>query len=165
MIEEERFERFYDRTARPLRSYLWSMTGDPEIAADVLQDAFVRYLNSDGPDVDEKGAVAYLYAIATRLVYDRWRRERLERRAARPAEPTATTDDPGLGWDVDVALSRLSPRQRALVWLAYAEGRPHREIAEIVGVGERSVRVLLHRARRKLARILDEIGITPEVLR
>ena len=57
---------------------------------------------------------------------------------------------------------RIAPRERALLWLAYGEGRPHREIAGILDVAELSVRVLLFRARRKLAKILEERGLGPE---
>jgi DNA-directed RNA polymerase specialized sigma24 family protein len=42
------------------------------------------------------------------------------------------------------------------VWLAYVEGYEHKEIAEIVGVKPASVRVLLMRARKRLADFLNE---------
>jgi RNA polymerase sigma-70 factor (ECF subfamily) len=42
------------------------------------------------------------------------------------------------------------------MWLAYVEGADHREIAAALGLRERSVRVLLHRARRKLATLLRQ---------
>ena len=53
-------------------------------------------------------------------------------------------------------MARLRPRDRQLLWLAHAEGYSHREISEITGLGEASVRLLLFRARRKLARMLRE---------
>jgi RNA polymerase sigma-70 factor, ECF subfamily len=49
---------------------------------------------------------------------------------------------------------QLKPQQRQMMWLAYVEGADHREIASALGVREGSVRVLLHRARRKLAALL-----------
>jgi RNA polymerase sigma-70 factor (ECF subfamily) len=52
----------------------------------------------------------------------------------------------------------LRPEQRQLVWLAYVEGASHKEIGAAIGVRERSVRVLLHRAKRKLAALLGEAG-------
>jgi RNA polymerase sigma-70 factor (ECF subfamily) len=48
-------------------------------------------------------------------------------------------------------MARLSPRERALVWLAYAHGSSHREIAATIGVKTGSVKLMLFRARRKLA--------------
>jgi RNA polymerase sigma-70 factor (ECF subfamily) len=44
--------------------------------------------------------------------------------------------------------------QREMLWLAYALGSSHAEIAEIVGVKSGSVKILLFRARRKLAGLL-----------
>ena len=43
-----------------------------------------------------------------------------------------------------------------ILWLAHAEGYSHREIAEITGLGAASVRLLLFRARRKIAKLLQE---------
>ena len=54
------------------------------------------------------------------------------------------------------ALARMRPRDRQLLWLAHAEDYSHREIAEITGLGEASIRLLLFRARRKMAKLLRE---------
>jgi RNA polymerase sigma-70 factor (ECF subfamily) len=50
----------------------------------------------------------------------------------------------------------MRPRERQLLWLAYAEGYSHREIASITGLASASIRLLLFRARRKIARLLRE---------
>ena len=51
-------------------------------------------------------------------------------------------------------LSRLNPREREILWLAYVEGSSHKEIAEVVGLKAGSVHLLLFRARHKMARLL-----------
>lgn len=168
-MDESGFRTLYERSARPLRAYLRRMTSDPDLADDVLQDTYVRFLAADVPPMTKEQTLSYLYTTATRLVYDRWRRRSTERRwwereAAAGAASAAPPEPPGLRRDVDAALARLAPRDRALVWLAYAEGRSHREIAAILEVGEKSVRVMLFRARRRLAKVLEEHGLTPEVL-
>ena len=166
--ERERFDALYERTAPRLRSYLRRLTGSPEIADDLLQDAYVRFLGAAPPVMTEEQTMSYLYTIATRLTYDRWRRDRLERSWAESVRTAA--DEPGdadagepLSPDVQAALDVLHPRERALLWLAYVEGRPHREIAPILGVRTPSVKVLLFRARRQLAGLLDARGLAPEV--
>jgi RNA polymerase sigma-70 factor (ECF subfamily) len=53
--------------------------------------------------------------------------------------------------DLARAMDQLSPRERALLWLAYAQGSSHREIAATIGVKTGSVKLMLFRARRKLA--------------
>ncbi len=48
----------------------------------------------------------------------------------------------------------MKPRERQLLWLAYAEGYSHREIAAVTGLAAASIRLLLFRARRKIAGFL-----------
>jgi RNA polymerase sigma-70 factor (ECF subfamily) len=55
---------------------------------------------------------------------------------------------------LDPALLQMRPRERQLLWLAHAEGYSHREIAEITGLNAAGIRLLLFRARRKIARLL-----------
>ena len=57
------------------------------------------------------------------------------------------------------ALADMRPRDRQLLWLAHAEGYSHREIAEITGLATASIRLLLFRARRKIARLLQGAGM------
>jgi RNA polymerase sigma-70 factor (ECF subfamily) len=51
---------------------------------------------------------------------------------------------------------QLTPRERAMLWLAYAHGSSHRDIATTVGVKAASVKLLLFRARRKLALVMRD---------
>jgi RNA polymerase sigma-70 factor (ECF subfamily) len=60
--------------------------------------------------------------------------------------------------DLSRIFQNLKPRERQILWLAYVEGSTHREIAETVGVKTASIKILLFRARRKLARILRDKG-------
>jgi DNA-directed RNA polymerase specialized sigma24 family protein len=55
----------------------------------------------------------------------------------------------------------MRPRERQLLWLAHAEGYSHREIAEVTGLGSASIRLLLFRARRKIARLLQNPPTRP----
>jgi RNA polymerase sigma-70 factor (ECF subfamily) len=57
--------------------------------------------------------------------------------------------------DVSRAMAKLKPRERSLLWLAYAHGSSHREIAQCLGLRTGSVKPLLFRARRKLAGLLS----------
>lgn len=156
------FDGFHSRTAAPLWRYLRRVTGDPQSADDVLQESFLRYLDRPPRSDDERAHKAYLYRIATNLSRDRWRRRQREEgwltwlrdRVTNVQAPTPID----LRRDLGQALDQLKPRARALVWLAEVEGRPHKEIADILGLRPGSVRVLLHRARRTLATILRDHG-------
>ncbi len=56
--------------------------------------------------------------------------------------------------DVNRALAQLRPRDRSMLWLAYAEGASHDEIAGVIGVRPSSMKLLLFRARRRMAKVL-----------
>jgi RNA polymerase sigma-70 factor, ECF subfamily len=159
LMDEEAFRGFYERTSRLVWVYLHRLTGDRTAADDLLQESYYRLLRTRASFENEAHRRRYLFRIATNLVRDRSRRVR-----TRPTEVEsvgdmavpATTATRALDDRLDVkqAMSRMDPRERALIWLAYSEGASHREIAEIVGVRVSSVKTLLFRARRRLARML-----------
>lgn len=162
---EAEFEAFYAKTARPLWAYVCRVSGDAALADDVLQEAFCRFLRIPLPEMDEPQMKAYLYKIATNLINDYRRRIKRESRwflNPRPREDAgrASTFSP----DMERIFQELKPQERALLWLAYVEGSEHKEIAVTLGLKEKSVRVLLFRARQKLARILKRKGLGSEVL-
>ena len=101
---------------------------------------------------------ALLIRIASNLMIDHWRRTRRELAESAAPEPGADGPDLALRLDMARVFLTLRPEQRQLVWLAYVERASHKEISAAIGVRERSVKVLLHRAKRKLAEILGEAG-------
>ena len=157
-MDEDAFRAFYDRTARSLWNYLARITGERQAADDLLQETYYRFLRTHGTWDGESHRRAYLFRIATNLVHDRRRRSLRVPMVALP-EPEQTPDlaapdaaeHAATRTDLRRAMSRLRPRERALLWLAYAQGHAHSEIAETLGVKTASVKLLLFRARRKLA--------------
>jgi RNA polymerase sigma-70 factor (ECF subfamily) len=158
---EEEFRLFYERTAKQLWSYLARITGDRTRADDFLQEAFYRFYRAAARHENESHRRNSLFQIATNLVRDS------ARRTARYPEVPVDEQMPSAGHshvadqiaartDVQRALGRLQPAQREILWLAYAQGSSHDEIAEILGIRSISVRTLLLRARRKLAALLTE---------
>jgi RNA polymerase sigma-70 factor (ECF subfamily) len=158
LIDESGFEAFYRRTAAPLRAYVVRVIGNATPADDIVQDAYLRLLRAPPPIDDPEQLRAYVFRIASNLIHDYWRRQRRERDSfdRRASEPDTVSPDIALRLDMTRLFEQLRPQQRQLMWLAYVEGAEHREIAAALGLGERSVRVLLHRARRKLATLLRQ---------
>ena len=160
-MDEDTFRAFYDRTARPLWAYLSRVTGDRQLADDLLQDTYYRFLRARASYENDAHRRNALFRIATNLARDAHRRNRLRPRAdaheGEASDIAGRTDTAGQlerRTDLDRALLQLKPRERALLWLAYAEGSSHREIAAATGVQMGSVKMLLFRARRKLAALL-----------
>jgi RNA polymerase sigma-70 factor (ECF subfamily) len=141
-------------------AYLTRLTGDRHAADDLLQETFYRFLRAAAKHDSEAHRRNSLYRIATNLARDA-RRRNLARPSAWLAgdsiERVPADDRPGSSGnnaDVTNALARLKPRERAMLWLAYAEGASHREIADALGLQPASMKILLFRARRRLAALL-----------
>jgi RNA polymerase sigma-70 factor, ECF subfamily len=166
-MDEETFRSFYDRTARPLWGYLARLTGDPAAADDLLQETYYKFLRSRSELDGDAHCRHYLFRIATNLVNDRRRRGAHDRLAASDEALRVEAVDAGAAarternTDVSLAMARLKPRERALLWLAYANGSSHREIAEVLGLSTGSVKPLLFRARRRLAALLTRRIASP----
>ena len=160
-MDSDLFAGFYGRSARPLWAYLARVSGDPALADDLMQESFVRYLCAALPaSLAAEGEVAarrYLFRIATNLLRDHWRKRRTTAIDDIPevlfatASAAAQSDTQAM---LGPAMAQLRPRDRQLLWLAYAEGYSHHEIAEVTGLMSASIRLLLFRARHKAARLL-----------
>jgi RNA polymerase sigma-70 factor (ECF subfamily) len=160
-MENDAFAAFYERSARPLWAYLARVSTDPALAEDLMQESYVRFLCASGaPSLAVEGEAAarlYLFRIATNLLHDHWRRPRAASIEEIPEEffsarcNTAQTDAQIV---LGPALQQMKPRERQLLWLAHAEGYSHREIADVTGLASTSIRLLLFRARRKIAALL-----------
>jgi RNA polymerase sigma-70 factor (ECF subfamily) len=160
MMDEDTFRAFYDRTAKGVWAYLVRLTGDRHIADDLLQESFYRFLRAGGQHESEAHRRNSLYRIATNLARDSRRRRFVlpwRRSGDVNVEALAGRDQAGStekATDVTRALARLKPREREMLWLAYAEGASHPEIARALGLDPSSMKVLLFRARRRLASFL-----------
>jgi RNA polymerase sigma-70 factor (ECF subfamily) len=162
-MDSEAFAGFYERSARPLWAYLVRTSGDAALAEDLMQESYVRFLcAAQAPSLAGEGEVAarlYLFRIGTNLLRDHWRRPRAAS-IEEVAEEFLTASGGAAQADSRMALApalrQMKPRERQLLWLAHAEGYSHREIAEVMGLAAASVRLLLFRARRKMAKLLRE---------
>lgn len=162
-MEEDAFRAFYDRTSRALWAYLSRMTGDSHAADDLLQESYYRFLRTRVDYESEAHRRNYLYRIATNLVRDNRRRQHTRGvQVDRDCETLPDGADLAAATarraDLHRALAQLKPRERELLWLAYAQGSTHREIGDVLGIKSTSIKLLLFRARRKLAGILGSAG-------
>jgi RNA polymerase sigma-70 factor (ECF subfamily) len=158
-MDSDAFAGFYQRSAPALRAYLARVSGNAALADDLLQESYLRFLCASRPEGGEVNYRRYLYRIATNLLRDHWRKPRAACIEDVPERLLMARD--GLSGIesramLDPALAQMRPRERQLLWLAHAEGYSHREISEITGLNAAGIRLLLFRARRKIARLLRE---------
>jgi RNA polymerase sigma-70 factor (ECF subfamily) len=154
-MDEQQFQTLYEATARPIYAYLLGVTGENDVADDVLQETYFRFFQRKPAEMPATDTRRYLFRIATNLLRDRWRTRR---------DVQWPTDfDKGFSHDVNTQLdvrrvmSALNPRERELLWLAYVEGMSHAEIGSITGLSVSSVRPLLFKARKLAASLLRPI--------
>ena len=136
-LDEAEFRAFHEATARPLRAYL-RRSLPPDDVDDALQEAYLRLLRTPHAALPVDERRAYLYRIAANLVNDAWRSRKKAPAIEGPAPETLAARSPSDATRLDVRREQAS----------------HREIAVAVDVKEGSVKVLLSRARRKLAAAL-----------
>ena len=158
-MTEEAFRAFYEQTARPVWAYLARITGDARLADDLLQEAYYRFLRTRADFESDDHRRNYLFRIATNLVRDHRRRSTSQKRHLDEnsqdfgADPYAS-DRAIRRLDLARAMEQMKPRERSLLWLAYAQGCSHEEIASVLGVKKASLKALLFRARKRLLGLL-----------
>ena len=164
VMDEDAFRSFYDRTSRSVWAYLSRATGDHRLADDLLQEAYYRFLRASAAYDNDAHRRSYLFRIAVNLVRDHFRQPRafLTRHLPEADQPDHPRSQSGSEAaerfarriDLGRAMARLTRRERDLLWLAYAQGSSHDEIAASLGLKTASIKALLFRARRHLASLL-----------
>jgi RNA polymerase sigma-70 factor (ECF subfamily) len=154
-------EDLFARHHGEIYAYLLRMMRDPEVAADMAQDAFIKaYRNYETLEKPEN-ARAWLYQIAHRVALDEIRRRKIIRFVpwtgeSRGAAPSAEhlVMDANLTGDMQRALARIPERQRAALLLAELHDLSGLELAAALGVSHVAARALLTRARESLRQAL-----------
>jgi RNA polymerase sigma-70 factor (ECF subfamily) len=153
----DRFTALYARYRIPVWRYLLKLGAGSALADDLTQEAFVRWWDSRAAAWPEEERIrAYLFTIATRLLIDSHRRRKREIARDELVQEEAGAAQEPAGLIGGAAWQALTPRERQLLWLAYAEEFSHEEIADICGLATGSVKVLLHRARGRIAGLLAQ---------
>jgi len=142
-------ERLYrDEGARIWRA-LVAQTGDREIAADAVAEAFAQALRR-GEQVRAPGP--WLWRAAFRIAMGELK-DRDRRRTLVVPQSIEMNEPPT---DLMRALAQLSPKQRAATLLRYYAGYSTREIAGILGASPATIRVHLSQGRRRLRVLLED---------
>jgi RNA polymerase sigma-70 factor (ECF subfamily) len=147
-------EEVHDAHYASLFRYFDRLSGDPDLAADIVQEAFVRlYRRGSLPDMPDR----WLVTVALNLFRNERSTERrrtvlrLEREEdlapARNPSPADRVEAGERRTRIRAALDQLPARDRELLLLR-AEGYKYRDLAEILDLNEASVGTILARAKR-----------------
>lgn len=145
-----------------LYRWLLGLVAEEALAEDLLSDVFLDVWRQAAKFEARSSVSTWLFAIARYKALSARRR----RTDAELDEATASTV-PDIADDPEVALQkknraealcqslpRLSPEHREVIGLAYYHGKSVKEIAEIVGINEATVKTRMYYARRKLAELV-----------
>jgi RNA polymerase sigma-70 factor, ECF subfamily len=147
-------ELFHSR----IYSYLARLTGNSADAADLTQETFVKAFASLRRFDPQRRFSTWLFTIAKRTSCNHLR-------SRRPyVELDDTVADPGPSPDHAAAeredsiwqlARRLKPLEYEALWLHYGEDLPVEDTARVLGISTLYTRVILHRSRRKLGKLIQ----------
>jgi len=159
---EHQFIQLYKKYAAPLQNYLFRYTRNYEDAADLTQEAFLRLHQRD---VRPETAKAWLFRTGYHLFIDKWRKKKkytflpldtipepLDEGETLPEQAALVSETES---EVDEALQRLKPRDRAVLQLLRQEDVTYQEIARRTGCSEKLVKSIIFRARGRMRRMVS----------
>ena len=159
-------ESLFLRHEQRLHRFLFSRMQDHTQAEDLLQETFIIVCRKIHRYNARYAFTTWLFTIANRLAASAWRKHRpteqimpgIEDSSPGPASVAEANDKRDNLWSS--ARELLNDSQYAVLWLHYGEDLPVRDIAQSLGKTTPGVKVLLHRARKKLAASLDHHSST-----
>lgn len=160
--EHGALEDLIQHMERPLSYFIWKLVGDREIALEVIQELWIKTSKTIHTLREPRSVRSWLYQLARGTALDRIRHENrrieVEQYYQLPLEDS-TDPDPLDGFepvDIQRALDRLEPGHREVVTLHFLDDFPIREIAEIVGIPEGTVKSRLHYGKKALKQQLSK---------
>ena len=155
MSESELEYAWFFRTEFPaVMRTIYLILRDRTRAEDISQDAFMQLFVHWSKVSRYERPEAWIRRVAIRMAIRQRSRDRVRASLERSVDEPRTA--PSRDLDLEEAMRRLTPMQRAIVVLYYFEDRPTNEIVQILGMEPSTVRVHLTRARRRLAELLRE---------
>jgi RNA polymerase sigma factor (sigma-70 family) len=161
-LAQARFARLYREEGRAILEYALRRVESREDAADVVAETFLVAWRRIGEVPLGEEARLWLYGVARLTLANLHRAERRRTRlGARLAETlrtelSAAAAPSGEAAEVLRAIGELGEEDRELLLLVSWEGLGPAEVARVLGISALAARSRLHRARRKLRKVLEE---------
>lgn len=143
------------RFQAPLLRYAAGITRDRELAADVVQDTFLRLLAAPRESVEGRLA-PWLYRVCRNRAIDVCRKEERVRTPVdlapppEPMEPALAAERSETAARALQLVERLPEKQREVLRLKFQAGLSYAQIAEVTSLSVSHVGVLLHTAMKTL---------------
>jgi len=171
------FEVLLGRHRRPIFNFILRYVGLRDVAEDLVQETFLRVIKAAGSYRAQAKFTTWLYTIARNLCTDQSRRAKHRKARSLDAplsndaeagtlQDVIPSDEPGAergAMDAQFrgvlasALASLSEEQREVFLMRELSGMPFREIAEVVGAPENTVKSRMRYALEKLREVLVDL--------
>lgn len=157
---EHAIQRLYEKEFDGLVRHVNYIVGSPEVAEELVQEAFIRLMTKPPRETHRIGA--WLRTVANHLALDYLRRAKIEERVTErvaPEMPMASVEEMTLTQidreQIRHCLDQLNERDRQALLLRHS-GYSYREVAESIGCPPDQVGVILIRAMKKLKAAYDQ---------
>jgi RNA polymerase sigma-70 factor (ECF subfamily) len=162
------FEELFRLHQRAVYGWILRIVRNPAEAEELTVEAFWRIYKAHARFEAARGFEPWARRIATNVTLDWLRRRRPDCELTEEVMATQTTGvstNPGVTAEIRTktahAFARLPPLLRVAATLAVVEERPHKEVAEALGISVTAVKLRVFRALRLLRKDLERQGITP----
>jgi RNA polymerase sigma-70 factor (ECF subfamily) len=154
----------YDRHAGAIYRYLYRYLGDAAQAEDLTAEVFLKLLQVlDTPRAPREQLAGWLYRVAHNLAMDWFRRKAKVRNLPLNEDLVADSDSPAASLEkrqarqqLRLAILRLTADQQRVILLRFGEGFKLKEVARLMGKSEGAVKILQHRAVKRLQKLLAQ---------
>ncbi|MEO1061266.1 MAG: sigma-70 family RNA polymerase sigma factor [Actinomycetota bacterium] len=153
----------YRRYAGPVTTVAMSVLHDRELAADAVQQTFVKAWKAAASFDADRELAPWLYSIARRTAIDVLRAESTPTRGGHAPEQDQAVESIGFertweAYEVRRAVEDLPDGEREVVQLSHGAGMTHAEIADRLGIPPGTVKSRSNRAHRRLAAALNHLA-------
>ncbi len=164
--ELEAFEALFRQFQGEVYSWIFRIVRDRGVAEDLTVETFWRIYRARARFDPTRSFGAWARRIATNVALDHLKTARPEARFCESGSLLVMApSDPGVRRDIreriERALQQLPAKFQVVVTLALIEERPHKEVADALGISIGTVKSRLFRALRLLRRKLRRLGIEP----
>lgn len=158
--DAEAFRLLVERYRPEFARYAAALCGDPDTAADAMQEAFIRAYDALAQCRHPERFKGWFFRILTNQCHNHRNRKRAHVPLEAVTAPADERTDDGarrseLRAAIEAALDELTPEQREAFILKHVEGRSYAEMADLLGTGEDALKMRVYRARDALKQRLE----------
>lgn len=163
LCEEKIYSSFFKSHATALYNYIYYKCGKPNLAQDIVQEAFLKVWQNCSSIIFET-AKAYVYKSAGNMLLNQYKHDQVVLKFEKQSQRKSSVEDPEylleekeFKLSLEKAISELPEKQREVFLMSRIDKKKYREIAEILGISKQAVEKRMYNALDALRRISKKI--------